>query len=141
MEGSRRNNKTLIFLLIIIIALLIGILLIFLNNKTPYVIKENSQSITKNFEGEKIVTKIIDGDTIIAEGENVRLLGIDSDERSYPCYDEAKERLEELVLGKEVRLEKDQTDKDQYQRYLRYLFLNNQNINLYMYEAINLAIY
>jgi len=82
--------------------------------------------------GMHIVTKIIDGDTVIVEGENVRLLGIDTDERGYPCYTPAKERLEELILNKEVRLEKDQTNKDQYQRYLRYIFLNNENINLKM---------
>jgi len=39
-----------------------------------------------------------------------------------------------LILNKEVRLEKDQTDKDQYQRYLRYIFLDNENINLKLVE-------
>jgi len=59
---------------------------------------------------------------------------MDTDEKEYPCYDEAKERLEELILNKEVILEKDQTNKDQYQRYLRYIFLNNENINLKLVE-------
>lgn len=81
--------------------------------------------------GAKIVTKVIDGDTVIVEGgASVRLLGIDADEKSYPCYDAAKNRLEELVLGKEVILEKDQSDQDQYKRYLRYLILDDKNINL-----------
>jgi len=71
-----------------------------------------------------IATKIIDGDTIVVEGGyNVRILGIDADERGYPCYDEAKSRLEELILNKEVKLEKDITDVDQYKRCLRYVFL------------------
>ncbi|MFN3527670.1 MAG: thermonuclease family protein [Candidatus Altarchaeaceae archaeon] len=84
-----------------------------------------------------IVTKVIDGDTIIVEGgRHVRLLGIDADEKGYPCYDEAKKRLEELVLNKEVYLERDIEDKDQYGRYLRYVFIEDngtmENINLKM---------
>ena len=35
-----------------------------------------------DFIGDKFVTKIIDGDTVVVEGEHVRLLGIDSDERN-----------------------------------------------------------
>ena len=80
---------------------------------------------------EAMVTKVLDGDTVVVEGgHHIRLLGIDADERGYPCYDSAKELLEELVLNKKVRLEKDQTDVDQYDRCLRYLFLDNLNINL-----------
>lgn len=81
------------------------------------------------------VTKIIDGDTIVIEnGDHVRLLGIDADEPNHPCYYEAKNRLESLILGKMVVLEKNQTDKDQYGRLLRYVFLNNRNINLQLIE-------
>jgi len=78
-----------------------------------------------------IVTKIIDGDTVIIEGKyKIRLLGIDADELKEPCYEPAKSRLGELVLNKKVILEKDQTDIDQYRRFLRYIFAENQNINL-----------
>ena len=78
----------------------------------------------------KMVTKVIDGDTVIADGESVRLLGIDTDERGGPCYKEAKERLEELVLDKDVQLESDTEDKDRYGRYLRFIFLDGRNIDL-----------
>ncbi len=79
------------------------------------------------------VTKIIDGDTVVVEGgSSVRLLGIDADERGYPCYDPAKQRLEELVLNKEVSLVSDSADKDQYQRLLRFLILDGENINTVM---------
>jgi len=78
-----------------------------------------------------IATKIIDGDTIVVEGGyNIRILGIDADESGYPCYSEAKKRLEELILNKEIKLEKDVTDVDQYKRCLRYVFLTDQNIGL-----------
>lgn len=82
-------------------------------------------------EGQKLVTKILDGDTVIIEGGySIRLLGIDADEKGYPCYKSAKEKLEELVLNKEVYLESDKEDQDQYKRYLRYLILDGDNINL-----------
>ncbi len=80
---------------------------------------------------QSVVTKVIDGDTVVVEGGyHVRLLGIDADEKNYPCYTPAKERLEVLVLNKEVTLEKDTTDVDQYGRCLRTLFLFGQNIDL-----------
>jgi micrococcal nuclease len=86
------------------------------------------------FSGDKFVGKVIDGDTVIIEGESVRLLGMDTDERGYPCFNEAKKRLEELILDEEVRLEMDVEDKDQYGRYLRFIFLDGSNINLQMVE-------
>ena len=77
-----------------------------------------------------IVTKVIDGDTVVVEGGwHVRLLGMDADEKGYPCYDAAKTRLENLVLSKQVTLEKDVSDVDQYGRCLRYIFLNGANID------------
>lgn len=78
----------------------------------------------------KFVTKIIDGDTVVvAGGDHVRLLGIDADEPAGACHEAAKTRLTELVYGKELELRPDQSDKDQYGRLLRYLFLDGQNIN------------
>lgn len=80
---------------------------------------------------EKMVTKIIDGDTFLIEGGySVRILGIDTDERGYPCYEVAKDRLEELILNKEVKLERGEENLDKYCRYLRHIILNNQNIGL-----------
>jgi len=78
-----------------------------------------------------IVTKVIDGDTVVVEGGyHVRLLGMDADEAGYPCYAPAKTRLENLVLGKNVILEKDKTDLDQYGRCLRYIFIGGTNVDV-----------
>ncbi|MEM5835278.1 MAG: thermonuclease family protein [Candidatus Aenigmatarchaeota archaeon] len=89
------------------------------------------ENITKEVLGNKLVTKVIDGDTIIIEGGyTIRLLAIDADEIGYPCYEEAKKRLEELVLNKYVFLEAGSKDKDEYNRYLRFLFINGENINI-----------
>lgn len=79
---------------------------------------------------EKIVTKIIDGDTIIVEGgETIRLLGIDCDEKGRACYDPAKKQIDKLLLNKKVILESDGQDTDIYKRKLRYIFLDGENIN------------
>jgi micrococcal nuclease len=79
----------------------------------------------------KLATKIIDGDTFLIEGGySVRILEIDADEKGYPCYEAAKERLEELILNKEVKLEKGKEDFDQYCRYLRYVFVDDKNVSL-----------
>jgi len=79
----------------------------------------------------RLVTKVIDGDTFLIEGGySVRILGIDADERGYPCYQAAKDKLEELILNKEVRLEKGKRNKDQWCRYLRYVFLSSSGENV-----------
>ena len=83
------------------------------------------------------VTRVIDGDTIEIEGgEKVRYIGIDTPETVDPrkpvqCFSvEASKKNKELVEGKNVRLEKDITDKDKYGRLLRYVYIDNIFINL-----------
>lgn len=63
------------------------------------------ESISK--KGRTVVaTRVIDGDTFIVNGgECIRLAGIDAPEYSEACLStEAKEKLEELILGKKVEL-------------------------------------
>src|SRR3989344_4214307 len=83
------------------------------------------------------VTRVVDGDTIEIEGgEKVRYIGIDTPETVDPrkpvqCFGvEASKKNKEMVEGKMVRLEKDITDKDKYNRLLRYIWLDNVSINL-----------
>ncbi len=81
------------------------------------------------------VTNVIDGDTIvIIGGERVRLLGIDTPEKGEFFYKEAKTRLEQLVEKKNVTLEKEGENKDKYGRLLRYIFIDDTNINLKLVE-------
>ena len=90
-----------------------------------------SESSLNNAKEMRIVTKIIDGDTIIVSGgETIRLLGMDTDEKGQPCYKQAKQRLENLTLNKEVMLKAGKEDKDIYGRSLRYIFLGEENINV-----------
>jgi endonuclease YncB( thermonuclease family) len=77
------------------------------------------------------VSRVIDGDTIEINGnESVRLLGINTPERGEKYYKEAKEFLAGLVSNKTIKLERMGEDEDKYKRSLRYVFLDNRNINI-----------
>lgn len=79
------------------------------------------------------VSTVLDGDTIrLQTGEKVRLLSINSPEEGQPYYEDAKNRLKELIEGKTVTLEADLVDKDQYGRLLRYIHYNGTLINAVM---------
>jgi len=76
------------------------------------------------------VTEVIDGDTIkIDTGESVRLICIDTLERGQSGYQEAKDYLEGLILDKEVKLVKDISETDKYDRLLRYVYLDGDFVN------------
>jgi len=83
-----------------------------------------------------LVTRVIDGDTIELEnGDRVRYIGMDTPESVHPnepvqCFSaEASKKNAELVLNKQVRLEKDITDIDRYGRLLRYVYVGDTFIN------------
>ena len=87
------------------------------------------------------VTNVIDGDTIILEnGERVRYIGVDAPETHHPekpveCFGrEATQRNQELVEGQYVTLESDQSDRDQYSRLLRYVYVNDIFVNATLIE-------
>jgi micrococcal nuclease len=78
------------------------------------------------------VRQVIDGDTITVSGiGTVRLLGVDAPEKtggyreSEPYGDEATRFLRTLLDGQLVRLEYDGDRKDQYNRTLAYVFLED----------------
>lgn len=85
------------------------------------------------------VVKVIDGDTIEIEGgQRVRYIGIDTPETVDPrkpvqCFGrQASAKNRELVEGKEVRLEKDISETDQYRRLLRYVWVGDVLVNDYL---------
>ncbi|MBI5357221.1 thermonuclease family protein [Candidatus Collierbacteria bacterium] len=85
------------------------------------------------------VARVIDGDTIKLEtDEVVRYTGIDTPETVHPskpvqCYGkEASQKNKELVEGKEVKLEKDISETDKYNRLLRYIWLGDTLVNEYL---------
>lgn len=85
------------------------------------------------------VTNVVDGDTIDVEikgqDERVRLLLIDTPETKHPSKPvqsfgpEASEYTKTALLGKQVGLEKDVSERDQYGRVLAYIWLDDKMHN------------
>ena len=79
------------------------------------------------------VVKITDGDTIEVDINSkvfiVRYIGINSSEVNQPLFQEAKDRNSTLVYQKEVVLVRDVSETDQYNRLLRYVFIDGEFVN------------
>mgnify|MGYP000036803361 CR=1 FL=1 len=77
--------------------------------------------------------RVIDGDTIVVllngREEKVRLIGIDTPEKGRHYFEEATKKIASFVLGKEVRLEKDVSERDKYGRLLRYVYVGSIFVN------------
>jgi len=85
------------------------------------------------------VVRVIDGDTIEIEGgQRIRYIGIDTPETVHPsrpieCFGkEASSKNNELVGGREIRLEKDVSETDKYGRLLRYVWVGDVFVNDYL---------
>ena len=88
------------------------------------------QSVGNGFEGPYEVTYVVDGDTLdVNISERIRMSGINTPETGECYYQEAKDRLTELTLGKEVYLEPDISDRGNYSRLLRYVYVGDSNVN------------
>lgn len=86
----------------------------------------------KNSGNKIIVSRVIDGDTIVLQtGEKLRYIGIDTPEINFgknpECYAlKAKEFNQKLVEKKEIKIEKDVSEKDKFGRLLRYVFIEDE---------------
>jgi micrococcal nuclease len=77
------------------------------------------------------VKEVVDGDTIVLEDDTrVRYIGLNTPERGRPFYEEATEANRKLVEGREVSLEFDTVQIDQYGRTLAYVFEGETFVNL-----------
>jgi len=73
-----------------------------------------------------VVIKIIDGDTVfLSGGDELRLANIDTPEEDEPFYEDARQFLSELALGKTVRVEFSQRRRDKYGRLLGCMFIDS----------------
>lgn len=101
-------------------------------------IQKNIQNISSD---EARIDRVVDGDTVVAlfqnnTSEKIRIIGMNAPESVDPrkevqCYGkEASAHLRDLIQGKIVRLERDdsQQNKDKYGRLLRHVFLSDLNI-------------
>lgn len=89
--------------------------------------------------------RVIDGDTIDVfingEVERVRYIGVNTPEFEEPCYQESTLANRELVEGQTLTLERDESERDDFGRLLRYVFANGvlvqrQLLNLGFAEAV-----
>lgn len=89
------------------------------------------------------VVYVIDGDTIVLDNQKkVRLIGIDTPELygsdDPECFAvEAKTRAEQLLLYKKVRLVSDVSDVDQYDRLLRYVYIDDPISSVHEETSVN----
>lgn len=113
-----------------------------IQNKEQVIEDANEEEVVKQDEDPSppkisvttaIVDYVVDGDTVnLRNRESVRLIGMNTPEMGQPYSSKAKDKLKELIEGKNVMLEKDITDRDQYGRLLRYIWLGDILINLEM---------
>ncbi|MCU0497062.1 MAG: thermonuclease family protein [Anaerolineae bacterium] len=79
------------------------------------------------------VVRIVDGDTIEVERDgviyDVRYVGVNTPERDEVCYEDALQANAVWVEGREVRLERDQSDTDRFDRLLRYIYVDDVFVN------------
>lgn len=74
------------------------------------------------------VTRVIDGDTIDIENKKrIRLLGLDAPERNACHFEESSAYLKELLEGYDIRIEKDISGTDRYDRFLRYVYIPSED--------------
>ena len=87
-------------------------------------------AVQSEFEGPYEVTYVVDGDTLdVNISERIRMSGINTPETGECYYQEAKDRLSELTFGKDVYLEPDISDRGNYGRLLRYVYVGDVNVN------------
>lgn len=79
-----------------------------------------------------VVERVVDGDTfVLANGERVRLIGVDTPESVKPGEEpepygkEAGQYTKKMLEGKKVRLELDVSERDRYGRLLAYVYLED----------------
>jgi micrococcal nuclease len=87
------------------------------------------------------VKEVVDGDTIVLEDDTkVRYIGLNTPERDRPFYEEATEANRKLVENKEIRLELDTVQVDQYGRTLAYVFARDSTASPQGETFVNLEL-
>ncbi len=150
-------KKIITVILLVVIAILFAVFYKNYLNNNINIYQENN--ITTNINNtdkennqveltEATVTKVIDGDTIWVDingkEEKVRFIGVNCPEYTTKIEEYGKEATEYTtneLLGKKVYLQKDVSQTDDYDRLLRYVWLekidtiNEENIENYLFNA------
>jgi micrococcal nuclease len=84
------------------------------------------------------VVRVVDGDTIDVnlncQTVRVRYVGMNTPERDETCNQEATAANAALVSGQTVRLVKDQSETDRFDRLLRYIYVGDTFVNARLVE-------
>jgi len=125
MKKRKKQRKKIVLLTLLCLTALIFMVIILLNK---FALESGNGNPAGNETSR--VSRVIDGDTFETEkGSIVRLLCIDAPEKGDSFYSEAKEYLKGIILGKDVMLEKDVSEKDDYGRELRYAYVGGGFVN------------
>lgn len=119
MRRNQSKNTRLVSLVLILMFFGIRMML-------PNALESNEIKDRDIFEA-ALVVDVIDGDTIWVningEKKKIRFIGVDTPEKNQPFYQEATDYTTQMLLNKLVYLEKDISERDQYGRLLRYIWL------------------
>ena len=140
-----KNNRRLIGVLILLLCLM------FLSVATAYTGTGFSHNVPDNYyssisqedilskynntylvsEERSVCTKVVDGDTIyLANGEKVRLVGVNTPEKGVTGYQASKNFVQKLCLNKEVGINVDDKKyRDKYGRTLAVVLVDGKNLN------------
>ena len=103
--------------------------------------KRQAPKRSKSHAGRERATclRVIDGDTIevLLNGDvqRVRYIGVNAPELDQRGYAAALDYNRRLVEGKAITMERDRTDKDKYDRLLRYVWVNGLFVNAEMVRS------
>src|SRR3990167_6764563 len=90
-----------------------------------------STTTVQNLPTKEKVKRVIDGDTIeVANGQIVRLVGVNSPNNGEPFEEESTEYSKKLIEGKKVKLEYDSYKSDRFGRILAYILVNDKNLSI-----------
>jgi micrococcal nuclease len=98
---------------------------------------DENQNKSSDIELKGIVTKVVDGDTLDINGTRIRLALVDTPERGQPGFDQAKEFVESVCLGKTGELDVDSGQRrgDRYGREVGVVYCNCVNVNEKLMEG------
>jgi micrococcal nuclease len=101
------------------------------NSSNPQKEVNNTPATTKNYEASGYCPYVVDGDTIDVDGVGrIRFVGVNTPERGQPGYQEAKDFVSSLCLGKTVGLDIDNAKHyDKYGRVLAVVYSGDTNVN------------
>lgn len=101
--------------------------------KETEVISQVTSEIQESFHTAYTLGRVIDGDTIVANNEKIRLWGIDTPEKNEPYFLAAKLLLESLLAEGELRCKF--IEKDRYQRSVMHCLIDGLDVGSMMVQT------